>query len=100
MQTCDVFVLPSIVEGRALVQQEALSCGLPLIVTANAGGEDLIDEGKTGFLVPSRSPQKIAEKIAWFADNRHKLDEMSTLARQKAAQITWNNYCKKILNNI
>lgn len=100
MQTCDVFVLPSIVEGRALVQQEALSCGLPLIVTANAGGEDLIDEGKTGFLVPTRSPQKIAEKIAWFADNRHKLDEMSILARQKAAQITWNNYCKKMLNNI
>lgn len=98
MQSCDVFVLPSIVEGRALVQQEAMSCGLPLIVTANAGGEDLIDEGKTGFLVPIRSPQKIAEKIAWFADNRHRLDEMSTLARQKAAQITWNNYCQKILN--
>ncbi len=98
MQSCDVFVLPSIVEGRALVQQEAMSCGLPLIVTANAGGEDLIDEGKTGFLVPIRSPEKIAEKIAHFADNRHKLNEMSTLARQKAAQITWNNYCQKILN--
>jgi glycosyltransferase involved in cell wall biosynthesis len=75
-----------------------MSCGLPLIVTANAGGEDLIDEGKTGFLVPIRSPHKIAEKIAWFADNRHRLDEMSALARQKAAQITWNNYCQKILN--
>ena len=98
MESCDVFVLPSIVEGRALVQQEAMSCGLPLIVTANAGGEDLIDEGKTGFLVPIRSPEKIAEKIAWFANNRHKLNEMSTLARQKAAQITWNNYCKKILS--
>jgi glycosyltransferase involved in cell wall biosynthesis len=97
MQSCDVFVLPSIVEGRALVQQEAMSCGLPLIVTANAGGEDLIDEGKTGFLVPMRSPQKIAEKVTWFADNRHQLDEMSTLARQKAVQITWKDYCQKIL---
>lgn len=100
MQSCDVFVLPSIVEGRALVQQEAMSCGLPLIVTANAGGEDLIDEGKTGFLVPMRSPQKIAQKIDWFADNRHQLDEMSTLARQKAAQITWKDYCQKILSVI
>lgn len=98
MQSCDVFVLPSIVEGRALVQQEAMSCGLPLIVTANAGGEDLIDEGKTGFLVPIRSPEKIAEKIAYFADNRHQLNQMSTQARQKAAQMTWNNYCQKILN--
>ena len=29
MQSCDLLVLPSIVEGRALVQQEAMSCGLP-----------------------------------------------------------------------
>lgn len=98
MQSCDVFVLPSIVEGRALVLQEAMSCGLPLIITPNTGGEDLIDEDKTGFILPIRSPQRIAEKIAWFADNRHRLDEMSTLARQKAAQVTWHNYYKKILN--
>ena len=64
MQSCDVFVLPSIVEGRALVQQEAMACGLPLIVTANAGAEDVIDEGETGFLVPIRSPEVIAERIA------------------------------------
>ena len=44
-----LWYLPSIVEGRALVQQEALSCGLPIIVTSNAGGEDLIDEGLTGL---------------------------------------------------
>ena len=41
MKAHDALVLPSIVEGRALVQQEALSCGLPIIVTPNAGGEDL-----------------------------------------------------------
>lgn len=56
MRSCDVFVLPSIVEGRALVQQEAMACGLPLIATKNAGGDDLIVDGETGFLVPIRSP--------------------------------------------
>jgi len=100
MQSCDVFVLPSIVEGRALVQQEAMSCGLPLIVTPNAGGEDLIEEGRTGFLVPIRSPEKIAEKIAWFADHRDKIAEMGQLAREKAAQVTWETYCQKILGAI
>src|SRR5207253_10260061 len=30
MHSCDIFVLPSIVEGRALAQQEAMACGLPL----------------------------------------------------------------------
>ncbi|OLE96451.1 MAG: group 1 glycosyl transferase, partial [Cyanobacteria bacterium 13_1_20CM_4_61_6] len=73
MTTCDVLVLPSIVEGRALVQQEAMACGLPLIVTRNAGGEDLIVAGETGFLVPPGSPEAIAEKIEWFLRNRDKL---------------------------
>jgi glycosyltransferase involved in cell wall biosynthesis len=98
MQTCDILVLPSIVEGRALVQQEAMSCGLPLIVTANAGGSDLIDEGKTGYLVPIRSPGKIAEKINWFADHRKELPLMGQLARDKAGQFTWDNYTEQILS--
>src|SRR5438876_8001023 len=76
MQSCDVFVLPSIVEGRALVQQEAMACGLPLIVTRNAGGEDLIIEGQTGFLVPAGCPAAIAEKMEWFLENRDKLPGM------------------------
>jgi glycosyltransferase involved in cell wall biosynthesis len=97
MQRCDVFVLPSLVEGRALVQQEAMACGLPLIVTANAGGDDLIEEGKTGFLVPIRSPDQIAEKIAWFADHRAALPAMREAAREKAAGYTWERYGEKIL---
>ena len=62
MQAHDALILPSIVEGRALVQQEALSCGLPIIVTPNAGGEDLVDEGTTGYLVPIRSPEKLLKQ--------------------------------------
>jgi glycosyltransferase involved in cell wall biosynthesis len=96
MSSCDVFVLPSIVEGRALVMQEAMSCGLPLIVTPNTGGSDLVEEGKTGFLVPIRSPQEIAEKLSWFAEHRPELAEMRHLAREKALQFTWDNYCNAI----
>ena len=66
MKEHDALVLPSIIEGRALVQQEALSCGIPIIVTENAGGKDLINEGITGHLVPIRSPEKIAKKSSYF----------------------------------
>ncbi|MBC8122475.1 MAG: glycosyltransferase family 4 protein [Gemmatimonadaceae bacterium] len=100
MQSCDLLVLPSIVEGRALVQQEAMVCGLPLIVTPNAGGEDLIDPGETGFLVPIRSPRAIAEKLAWFADNREQLAYMKIQARHKALQVSWKQYQDKILKAI
>jgi glycosyltransferase involved in cell wall biosynthesis len=100
MRSCDVLVLPSIVEGRALVQQEAMASGLPLIATRNAGGEDLIVEGKTGFLVPTGAPAAIAEKIDWFLQNRGQLPAMSAAARAKAAELTWAVYEEKILDAI
>ncbi|HSV58371.1 MAG TPA: glycosyltransferase [Variovorax sp.] len=92
MRSCDVFCLPSIVEGRALVTQEAMSQGLPIIITANTGGEDLVIEGQTGFLVPIRSPEKIAEKIAWFDDHRRELPAMKAAAMRHAASYTWQHY--------
>jgi glycosyltransferase involved in cell wall biosynthesis len=96
MRSCDVFVLPSIVEGRALVQQEAMSCGLPIIVTKNAGAEDLVDDGKAGFLVPIRSPEAIAEKLEILNLDRGLLASMSSAAADKGRQLTWATYRAKI----
>ncbi|WP_411826045.1 glycosyltransferase family 4 protein [Luteolibacter sp. AS25] len=100
MRSCDVFCLPSIVEGRALVMQEAMSQGLPLIVTPHTGGEDLIIEGETGFLVPIRSADLIAEKISWFADNRGEVPQMSSYARHHAARYTWEAYGEAVVSGI
>lgn len=97
MRTCDVLVLPSIVEGRALVQQEAMTCGLPLIVTRNAGGDDLIIEGETGFFVPIRAPEAIAEKVNWFAANRSNLAGMAIAAQRRASQLTWQGYGEQVI---
>ena len=100
MRSCDVLVLPSIVEGRALVQQEAMACGLPVIVTKNAGGDDLIDDEQTGFLVPIRSPEAIAERINWFATNRTRIAEMGAAARARAAAFTWHAYGERVAGMI
>jgi glycosyltransferase involved in cell wall biosynthesis len=97
MRTCDVLVLPSIVEGRALVQQEAMACGLPLIVTKHAGGDDLIAEGETGFLVPIRAPEAIAEKINWCATNRASISGMGIAAQRRANELTWSGYGEKVV---
>ena len=98
MKQHDALVLPSIVEGRALVQQEALACGVPVIVTRNAGGEDLVDEGKTGHLVPIRSPEKIAQAIHEMIVNRNLKKEIRILCQKKATQYTWANYAQKIID--
>lgn len=97
MKTCDVFCLPSIVEGRALVMQEAMSQGLPIIITPNSGGEDLVKEAETGFLVPIRSPKSIAEKIIWFLDNRAQIKSMGEAAKLHAASYTWKAYSDRIV---
>jgi glycosyltransferase involved in cell wall biosynthesis len=98
MKEHDALVLPSIVEGRALVQQEALSCGLPIIVTPNAGGEDLIEDGKTGHLVPIRSPEKIATAIRTLIAERKNIDEIRKLCQIKAKQYSWASYAQRIID--
>lgn len=139
MRSCDVFCLPSIVEGRALVMQEAMSQGLPLIITPNTGGADLVDDGEaasscsapggitaplevsdrrgeraatghaggpdfrrsaTGFLVPIRAPEAIAEALAWCADHRDATVAMGRAARAKAARYTWEAYGKRVVSQI
>jgi glycosyltransferase involved in cell wall biosynthesis len=98
MQEHDALVLPSIVEGRALVQQEALACGLPLIVTANAGGEDLIEEGVTGYLVSIRSPEDISEKITRLIENRKSYPDFRIACQAKAQLYSWKEYAQKIID--
>jgi glycosyltransferase involved in cell wall biosynthesis len=97
MERCDVLVLPSIVEGRALVQQEAMSRGLAVIATPNAGAQDLLEDKRAGFLVPIRSPGSIAEKLVWMVENPAALQEMKRAAYEKAAALTWRSYTDKIL---
>ena len=98
MKVHDALVLPSIVEGRALVQQEALACGLPIIVTPNAGGEDLIEEGITGHLVPIRSPEKMAEAIRAMIENKNPKEEIRQFCQEKAILYTWANYAQNIID--
>ena len=97
MLACDVLILPSIVEGRAMVQMEALSCGLPIVVTPNAGAEDLVDQERTGFLVPIRAPEKLAETLGWIADHQEWVTDVRPAVLEKARQSGWGRYKDKIL---
>ena len=51
MARADVFVFPSLFEGSAVVTYEAIACGLPSIVTPEAGS--VVRDGVEGFLVPA-----------------------------------------------
>ena len=67
---------------------------------AHTGGDDLVEEGRTGFTIPIRSPEAIAERLAWFADHRDALAEMRRHAIRKAAETSWLHYENRVLDAV
>lgn len=93
-----VFVLPSVQEGLALVQAQAMACGLPVIATTNTGGEDLFTDGVEGFIVPVRDPVSIREKILYLYENPAVRDEMARAALARVRSLGgWNAYGEKMV---
>lgn len=96
----DVLVFPSLVEGFGMVITEAMACGIPVITTPNTAGPDLITDGVEGFIVPIRNVEALKEKLEWCYKHRKELVEMGQAARLKAEELTWKNYCKKLVETI
>src|SRR4051812_17529119 len=56
----DIFVLPSRFEGLPNVLLEAMAAGLPVIATAVDGSVEVVEDGRTGMLVPPGRPSELA----------------------------------------
>lgn len=66
LRSADLFLLPSLEEGFVRTAAEALACGLPAILTAHTGVNDLIEPGVNGSIVPIRDAAALAEAaLAW-----------------------------------
>jgi alpha-maltose-1-phosphate synthase len=93
MSTSHLLVLPSIEEGLALVQGQAMACGCPVVATTATGAEDLFTDGEQGFIVPDRNLDALVEKMQQIADNpalQRRLSE-SALLRVKTLG-GWDHY--------
>ncbi len=69
MSASHVLVLPSIEEGLALVQAQAMACGCPVLATPATGSEDLFTHEREGFIVPERDPAALAARLQQLADD-------------------------------
>jgi glycosyltransferase involved in cell wall biosynthesis len=95
---CSVFCIASIEEGIAMVQPQAMACGLPIIHTTNTGGEDVVRDGIDGFCIPIRDVEAIKEKIVFFHENPDLRAEMGKNALERArTSLSWDAYGDKIL---
>jgi glycosyltransferase involved in cell wall biosynthesis len=70
-----VFVLPTISDGFAVTQLEAMARGLPVVTTPNCGR--VVTDGADGFIVPARDGKALAEALARLHNDRPLLREMS-----------------------
>ena len=68
-QACEIFALPSRGEGFGLVYLEAMACGKPVIGGAHGGAPEVIDDGRTGYLVQHGDAGQLATSLeALLAD--------------------------------
>lgn len=95
MRKCDVFVLPSWLEGSAKAVYEAMACGLPAIVTHSTGS--IIRDGIDGFVIEPGDTQALKERMKWFKNNPDQISIMGNAARERAREFTWSRYAEKIV---
>jgi starch synthase len=86
----DVFAMPSLAEGSAVVTYEALAAGLPCVVTHETGS--VVRDGREGFIVPTRSPAVLAARLRQLYEDRASLHRMAVAARARAEEFSWATY--------
>lgn len=99
-----IFVLPSYFEPWGVAVAEAMGCGLPAIVSDACGaGDDLIESGVSGFVVPAGSADALATQMVECHLQADKLNEVAALASRSASRFTsmeWATRFRAMLKNL
>ena len=69
LRSMDIFILPSLWEGMPNAILEAMAAGLPVVATNVGGTPEVVVDGETGFLVPPRDPEALANAIKLLIDD-------------------------------
>jgi glycosyltransferase involved in cell wall biosynthesis len=85
-RSADLFVLPTLSDGFALTQLEAMAHGLPVIATPNCG--EVVSDGLDGLVVPACDPMALAEAIQFLIQSPEKLWMMSEATKKKIDQFS------------
>lgn len=82
----DLFVQPSLHEGLPNAVLEAMAAGLPVVATAVGGTPEVVDDEVTGFLVPPRDPQALAQGLRALLHNSDLRRKMGRAGRDRVEQ--------------
>ncbi len=100
INSCDIFVHPSLAESFGIVQIEAMACGKPVVSTYNGGSESVIVSQEYGLLCEPANSQELVNNILKVFDTQYNMRKIVNYAKkyswEKIAVETENVY-KKIL---
>jgi glycosyltransferase involved in cell wall biosynthesis len=89
LAAADVFVLPCVqapdgdIDGIPVALMEAMACGVPVVSTRLSGIPELIEDGRSGLLVPPADPQALADALARLVSEPGLQGRLSREGREK-----------------
>jgi UDP-glucose:(heptosyl)LPS alpha-1,3-glucosyltransferase len=96
-QSSDIFILPSLYDPFSLATLEAMSSGLPVIISQYVGAKDIIENWHNGVIIDPYDISKFADAINTLINNDKLRKEMGVNARATAENYSWKNVAKRIL---
>jgi glycosyltransferase involved in cell wall biosynthesis len=84
LHSADVLVHPALFEAFGLVVLEAMAAGKPVVATRSGGPEEMVIDGRTGFLVGLQCPGEIAAAINRVLDDPAAAAKLGAAARERA----------------
>jgi len=89
----DIFCMPTFYECEAfpVVLLEAMAYGLPIVATEWRGIPSIVTDGESGFLVATKDPTAVADRLALLAEDADLRDQMGRNARKRfAREFVWS----------
>lgn len=102
MGKCRFFVYPSYYpEGVPRCAIQAIATGRPIITCSTPGCKETIKDGVNGFMIPSKNPQILADKMIWMIKHPEEVEKMSVESRKYAEErFDVNKINELIINNL
>ena len=93
----EAVVVPSFYESFGMVALESMACGTPVIASQVGGLAFIVQDGETGYSIPSDDPQALAEKLSALVTNRKLRERMGERASEFALQYAWEIIANRII---